>query len=616
MKGLTSTTNTYVQLIKMHAVFVKRFEEIGCKLLSTPEEYKASSQARKPRFRIIAACGHLRENVTYGDFYKRGNYGCVKCNTKASIDKRRLPYEDIVSELSNKRIKLLTTEEEYKNMDKTVCKCKFNVVAVCGHERTGLYYDMLDGPGLCTTCMRKSVAQQSSERIRMSYEEIKERFTAINTTLLTTKEEYDTHKLMVGDSKFKIIADCGHEHETRYGDWKESDFRMCFPCARKAKDNGNLTYEEIQERFKNAGCELLVTKEEFMAKKMTTKSCFKFKANCGHERVFIMENVKLTPGMLCKACTAQNVVIKQTENAKKDGLSMTHEIEYEATCYLQSLLEDNFDLWITHESCRADVCIKPKSIKEDVWLPVQLKSTKESLNGQHKTYRFGGVKDKDYTDMLLLCICVADSKIWNIDPVVAKEKLMVNIVDKENTMYYNTKIDINNISEIMQQLYDSMTPFHKPLSEVNCPQSINSQKELEFINYRESCIKCLTFEKPFRNYLSYDFKVFGKKIQEKIGRVQSIHNVYINIHKANGFNKKMQYAKGDNDFYWINTPDKKYFYVIPEDVLIEKGFVGGDKHKSFTLYPTNDEKKNHWANNYKFEYANVNQTKLITLLQG
>ena len=33
-----------------------------------------------------------------------------------------------------------------------------------------------------------------------------------------------------------------------------------------------------------------------------------------------------------------------------------------------------------------------------------------------------------------------------------------------------------------------------------------------------------------------------------------------------------QYLKGENDIYWLHCPDKKQFYVIPEDVLILHGF--------------------------------------------
>jgi hypothetical protein len=44
-----------------------------------------------------------------------------------------------------------------------------------------------------------------------------------------------------------------------------------------------------------------------------------------------------------------------------------------------------------------------------------------------------------------------------------------------------------------------------------------------------------------------------------------------------------QYDIGDNNLYWLNCTDKKYFYVIPEYVLIEKDYIGTTTNKTYNI---------------------------------
>jgi len=74
----------------------------------------------------------------------------------------------------------------------------------------------------------------------------------------------------------------------------------------------------------------------------------------------------------------------------------------------------------------------------------------------------------------------------------------------------------------------------------------------------------------------------------------------------------IQYEVGDNDFYWLNPEGKKYFYVIPEKLLVENGFICNTKkivlHCSLTA-------KDAWYNNYLFEYENIDKDRLCRLLE-
>lgn len=84
----------------------------------------------------------------------------------------------------------------------------------------------------------------------------------------------------------------------------------------------------------------------------------------------------------------------------------------------------------------------------------------------------------------------------------------------------------------------------------------------------------------------YDFKIGDKKVQEKVGGKRKDRNMYIFcLWKNNGVLEKKrqitQYKKGDNDLYILNCEGKKYFYVIPEQILINKGCVDFEKRKFY-----------------------------------
>jgi hypothetical protein len=104
------------------------------------------------------------------------------------------------------------------------------------------------------------------------------------------------------------------------------------------------------------------------------------------------------------------------------------------------------------------------------------------------------------------------------------------------------------------------------------------------------------------------------KIQEKVGaRSKDTNSIVFSLHKNNGkADGKRQltcYKKGDNDFYWLNLPDKKHFYVIPEQILIDQKYIDTIKKTTLTI---NLNAKS-WASSYKFDYDNLDENKLKTL---
>jgi hypothetical protein len=83
--------------------------------------------------------------------------------------------------------------------------------------------------------------------------------------------------------------------------------------------------------------------------------------------------------------------------------------------------------------------------------------------------------------------------------------------------------------------------------------------------------------------------------------------------RINGKCKNKCYEEGDNDIYWLHCKNNK-FYVIPEQVLIEKGFVGKNcKKQKLYVSPTNTNTS--WCNEYQFDYNNVDKERLLEIIK-
>ena len=111
----------------------------------------------------------------------------------------------------------------------------------------------------------------------------------------------------------------------------------------------------------------------------------------------------------------------------------------------------------------------------------------------------------------------------------------------------------------------------------------------------------------------YDFKIGNLKLQEKVAKKDNEKELYrFSMCKHNGGKEKnIQYDIGDNDFYWLNCDNKKTFFVIPEKILIEKGFIGNKNKK--ILFKINI-KNISWIKEYMFDYGNIDKDLLLNIL--
>lgn len=231
--------------------------------------------------------------------------------------------------------------------------------------------------------------------------------------------------------------------------------------------------------------------------------------------------------------------------------------------------------------------------------------------------------NNEYTNCLILLYCCCDDSIWLIPENVISNQQKISI-GRYKSKYNIYKTNIQLLAGKISELYT--TTSKHTFEMLDTPINFYQQREQEFRYFRENMIQYLNFVYDEMEGLVYDFKINGLKVQEKVCSFNNYKNAYLcNICK-NGKNSKeetrhIQYDKGDNDIYWINCSNKKNFFVIPENILIDRGYVGDREGKIFLkLKIENMKTDSDWFTPFLFDYhtinMDVNKTRLLLLLSA
>lgn len=342
-----------------------------------------------------------------------------------------------------------------------------------------------------------------------------------------------------------------------------------------------MSYAVLVECMKEKGCQLLTTEEDYCLRKQGRKIAkVDYIASCGHQhQVFSNVFKSRGTGIKCPGCvTKKNTLRVREQPTKSDGQSVLIKMEDDAIIYLGELIKDAFRIRKTWEGCLYDLAIQPIDCQEDKWLPIQVKTnSKPSLD-------YGFKCSSRYKDSLIFCLCLSDKKMWIIPGNEIKSNSKIAIGLKKSKYDANVVIK-ENIADVFRRYYLSMKLFS--FEELDIPISNCNSKEREYRKFMESRCAGISFEYPERNCLVYDFMVNGRKVQEKVGSVRKSrdNSVVFSIHKSNGTVNKIRkfqsYCLGDNDFYWLQFPDKKYCYVLPEFVLLRDGFINDGNRETY-----------------------------------
>lgn len=368
-----------------------------------------------------------------------------------------------------------------------------------------------------------------------------------------------------------------------------------------------VTFQHVQQAFLNQKCRLLMTEAIFKSQRRSTTEKYPYIASCGHEHsVWFNVFKNRGTGILCPSCVIEKSGEKQRGDISRtiDGQALTTSYEDRAMDYIEEILSDIFDTKRTFEGCLADMVVKPKTVSEDEWLKVQVKSTLKP--GRDYGFHCG---DR-YVDCMIFCVSLSDRRMWllNGNDIISKKKITMGL---RKSKYDINEVNINTIKDVILSYYKLLPSV--TFEDADIPIGFRKKTEREYVKIREQRCSFINFSYPLENGLVYDCMVGNYKIQEKVGNImKNKRGTNFTLHKScgRGNHNTTSYKPGDNDFYWLHCPDKRYFYVIPEHELLKIGKIGGDKQANIYLNPTNVGK---WAFKYLFDYTNLDVEKLTSM---
>ncbi len=375
-----------------------------------------------------------------------------------------------------------------------------------------------------------------------------------------------------------------------------------------------MSYEEYKKTFDDKNCTLLTTLEEFNQiknKKNTHK--FDIISSCGHNHsvhynVFKHRN----SGVLCPSCKLKETIKKKIANNefdKVDGCSRNNVTEYKGFLMFKEMINELYDIKKTFDGSLVDFCIKKKDVLEDKWIPVQIK-TSSNTNSFH-------VENK-YKDMILLLINIADKRFWMMNGNDFLNQIKIEI-GKKKSKYSIHEFNNTNVFEFIDKY--SINTIQKSFEEYNTCTQYYIKREQEYAKKREEKLNFLNFEYDEKGYLVYDFIVNGYKVQEKVSEakkdksIKDSGQIYC-LAKRQTINEKSKfvaYEVNDNDFYYFHVYETSLFYIIPENKLIEHGYISNKKklNTKIILYPLRNKEdlvnkniKTQWANDFLYSYDN------------
>ena len=378
------------------------------------------------------------------------------------------------------------------------------------------------------------------------------------------------------------------------------------------------SYEKIFNSFKNHNCKLIYNEDKFNEIYINADTKLEIIASCGHTYLLSYHTfTRNKSNIICQNCRYKKLSEKQTISYSEQKNCKLH-LESNSIKFLENIISHSFKLKRTFDGCKADVAIKPKNISEDKWLGIQMKSTLNKVFKKNNIgYNFSICKE--YENMITICLAYEDKKLWIFENDDIKHIKSVLTI-REKSKYNKFEANEENLVNILLEKYLKSTKF--TFNELDTPLSNTVKLEYEYKKLRENNLKFIDFINNEHQGEVFDFKIGNKKIQEKVSSLRNFKiEMYIfNLHKMCGTKNKnskrtrQNYKLGDCDIYWLHCKDTTKFYVIPENILAEKGYVGNSDGKPKNLIISKTNKNTFWTKDYLFDYDNLDKDKLCKIL--
>ena len=186
----------------------------------------------------------------------------------------------------------------------------------------------------------------------------------------------------------------------------------------------------------------------------------------------------------------------------------------------------------------------------------------------------------------------------------------------QKSKYNKYEVTNENLIEKLSCYYELLNKFE--FNALNIPTNKCQKQEQEYRKIRETKLNFIEFKNNAMEGLVYDFMIGSKKVQEKVGTITHDNPDSYSFQltkydcRINGKCKNKSYEDGDNDLYWLNCKNGK-FYVIPEIALLDNGYIGKDcKKEHLYVSPTNQNTS--WCNKYLFDYNIIDKERLLKIL--
>ena len=346
------------------------------------------------------------------------------------------------------------------------------------------------------------------------------------------------------------------------------------------------TYEKFIEENGNV---IVEDEEEFnaiVAAEKAKKGIFEFK-QCKFKFIFPgkdSELMSVRSWRLDKTKPPSERKKEKSDKAKaraKDPENNNQAIEKKSIERLFEIIDkkqdSNIDIKVVGlEGCHVDVAVRIKGSNEDIWCPIQIKSSNAEIPNFHMTrYKCLEVfKDKYerfgyYENMLTICDNMKNDQFLIIPPhsndkipdvgLTYNSGVTKGFLVKEDEIYDKNIEYINDYSEALG----------KPYRELQLLCNEKYKLEVEYIHLRIDTFREI-FDMEEISGGAVDFIIDDSiKVQEKTKNHSDVNgnSFLFTLQKSDGHVKSQPYAIDDNDFYWFNLAGTKYFYVIPSQLL-------------------------------------------------
>jgi len=407
--------------------------------------------------------------------------------------------------------------------------------------------------------------------------------------------------------KLNYIASCGHHNCISLKTFLKGNGSKCRQCAFEIP-----TYQTISKAFSDKGCCLALSEEEFVKVYKNNRSKLDYIAACGHPNsVSYSGFCSFDQGLNCLSCVKKNTGAKLKVLRSGDNKNSSIEQEYECIQYFMEQTNNTFNVKKTYDGCRADICLKPLLNTTDQWLGIQVKTTSSERD---KFSRFSFKLNKTrYDNLLIVCICLKDKRMWLIPYKEVDGHTGISISSKSKYTQY--EVTVETLESKLLQYYETMNMFD--FDTLNTPTSATVKQEQEYRKIRETSLPFVKFCYPNMEGTVYDFKIGEKKVQEKVGLIcrNNPNSFGFSLNKSDGRTQNRSYQIGDNDLYWLHCKNSSKFYLIPEHLLVENGFIdlgSGICKQHLYISPTN--KNTAWAEEYMFDYHDFDKERFLDLV--